>query len=51
MTRIEVAIWMVVLAVCVGLLLGGNRSAEVIALLILAPLLVLGHAWVGSWFR
>lgn len=51
MTRIDIAVWTVVIAVCVGLLLGGNRKPELIALLVLAPLIVAGDAWVRSRFK
>jgi hypothetical protein len=43
--RIEIFVWTLVLAACIGLALGGNRSPDLLGVLLVAPLVLVGSNW------
>jgi hypothetical protein len=45
-TRREIWLFAIVAAVCVGLLLGGNRDPSVFGLVIVAAIVIVGDSWL-----
>jgi hypothetical protein len=50
-TRREITLSLVLLAVCVGLLLGGNHDPAVVGLLVVALVVIAGDSWLRRRFR
>jgi len=50
-TRREILFFIVVLALCVGLFLGGNRSPFLLAVVIVAVIVIAGESWLRRRIR